>query len=34
LLVWAYAIVMFLITDFIKVRTYRILDHPEIIGLR
>jgi H+-transporting ATPase len=34
LFVWAYALVMFLITDFIKIQAYRILDHPEIIGLR
>jgi H+-transporting ATPase len=30
LLVWGYAIAAFLITDFLKVRIYKILDHREI----
>ncbi len=31
LLVWGYAIVAFLITDFLKVRIYKLLDHKDII---
>ena len=31
LLVWGYALVAFLITDFLKVKIYKLLDHSEII---
>lgn len=31
LLVWGYALVAFIITDFLKVKVYKLLDHSEII---
>ena len=34
LMVWGYAIVAFLITDFLKVRIYKVLDHKNILFRR
>jgi H+-transporting ATPase len=34
LMVWGYAIVAFLITDFLKVKIYNIIDHAGVIFAR